>query len=159
MDIAFDIVDPEGDEARSAIDAYFAEIDRRFRGGFDPVDAGAGHDADGLRPPLGAFVLVRDGDTVVGCGGVQRVDAETAEIKRMWIAPAGRGRGLGRRLLARLEEIACDLGYPRTILDTNDVLAEAIALYASAGYRPIARYNDNPYAHRWFEKVFDEPEG
>jgi GNAT superfamily N-acetyltransferase len=66
--------------------------------------------------------------------------------------PRLRGLGLGRRLLARLEDVARDLGRTRVVLDTNEVLVEAIAMYERAGYRSIERYNDNPYAHRWFAK-------
>ena len=63
-----------------------------------------------------------------------------------------RGCGLGVRLLAELEEAAHRLGYRGVYLDTNGSLTEAIAMYGRAGYRPIERYNDNPYAQAWFAK-------
>ncbi len=88
----------------------------------------------------------------MGCGGVQRLDPDTAEIKRMWIHPDWRGAGLGSRLLRHLEERAAGLGHRRVRLDTNGTLTEAIGMYGRAGYRPTERYNDNPYAQAWFEK-------
>jgi len=71
-----------------------------------------------------------------------------------WIHPELRGRGVGRRLLAALEEQALQLGLTTLRLDTSSHLDEALALYRSAGYREIAPYNDNPYAAHWFEKRF-----
>ena len=90
--------------ARTALDQYFAELDARFRSGFDPGAVGADADAHALTAPDGAFLVMTSDRSVVGCGGVQAVDAETAEIKRMWIADAWRGLGLGARMLSRLEE-------------------------------------------------------
>ena len=150
-EISFDVVDPLGDEAQEAMRRYFAELDERFPGGFDPGD-GATVGAGMLGPPTGAFVVVRAGGAVAGCGGVQRLDERTAEIKRMWIDPAHRGAGLARRLLTELEGHARRLGHARVVLDTNGTLLPAIALYESSGYHPTERYNDNPYAERWFRK-------
>ena len=83
---------------------------------------------------------------------LQRIDEQIGEIKRMWIHPDWRGLGLGRRLLARLEAVAGELGRTRIVLDTNEALTEAIAMYRRAGYHSIERYSDNPYAHHWFAK-------
>jgi GNAT superfamily N-acetyltransferase len=148
----FEVTDARSRDAQWAIEQYFAELDARFRTGFDPGAGGAAHDAEQMTPPLGAFVVVRRDGVVVGCGGVQRVDEQTAEIKRMWIDAGQRGKGLGKRTLAHLEGVAHSFGYVRVVLDTNEVLAEAIAMYGRAGYRAIERYNDNPYAHHWFTK-------
>jgi GNAT superfamily N-acetyltransferase len=144
-------VDPSGAPARAAVSAYFDEIDRRFPGGFDPGD-GLDSMAEAMTPPGGSFLLaVSDGEPVA-CGGVQPLDAGVGEIKRMWVHGEWRGAGLGSRLLARLELEAAELGHRTVRLDTNDTLTEAIAMYERAGYRSIDRYNDNPYARRWFEK-------
>ena len=91
-------------------------------------------------------------EIAVGCGGLKRINDTTGEIKRMWVHPDWRGLGLGRRLLAELEAAAERMGYARVVLDTNETLTEAIALYDRAGYYSIERYNDNPYAQRWFAK-------
>jgi DNA-binding MarR family transcriptional regulator/GNAT superfamily N-acetyltransferase len=136
--------------ARVALDRYFAELDHRFPEGFDP----GAHDEDPatFSAPDGIFLVAVDDDRPAGCGGICRIDATTAEIKRMWVGPEVRGAGVGRRLLAALEDAAVDLGYSAVVLDTNAELTEAIAMYESSGYRPVARYNDNRYAQRWFAK-------
>lgn len=150
--VTFELVDPTGAAATAAMRSYFAELDARFPRGFDPGDA-LGPGAASMAAPHGVFlVAVADDGSVVACGGVQRLDEETGEIKRMWVDPGWRGSGLGRRTLSELEGHAARLGYTRVVLDTNATLTEAIAMYTGAGYRPIARYNDNPYAERWFAK-------
>jgi len=145
------VVDPRSPAAVAALEAYFAELAERFSGGFDPGDA-IEREADGYLAPRGAFVLARaEGDTVA-CGGLTRLDATTAEIKRMWVAPAWRGAGVGKRMLAALERLAAERGCTRVVLDTNSALDEAIAMYRSSGYVDTPRYNDNPYARLWFAK-------
>src|ERR1039457_5674932 len=141
----------DSDRARDLLSSYYAELDARFPGGFDPerpVSAPGGE----LEPPSGAFLVVYIDGVPVGCGGVRAFDEGTAELKKMWIDPAARGRGVGRQLLEVLEKTAVELGYCTLGLDTSAHLSEAIALYRSAGYRDIAPYNDNLYAGRWFEK-------
>jgi GNAT superfamily N-acetyltransferase len=99
--------------------------------------------ADGeFGPPNGAFVVVRVDGEPTACGGVRRHDDSTAEIKRMYVRASHRGTGIGRRLLTALEQRARDLGYARAVLETGTAQPEAMALYASAGYGPIA-----PYGH------------
>jgi ribosomal protein S18 acetylase RimI-like enzyme len=70
----------------------------------------------------------------------------------MWVAQSARGLGVGRRLLTELEERAAADGARVIRLETNKTLAEAIRLYRSAGYREVGAFNDEPYAHHWFEK-------
>lgn len=149
--LSFDAVDPHDPDARWVMQQYFAELDRRFSTGFDFGDA-LDEGAITMRAPRGAFVVVHDGLAPVASGGIQRIDDRTGEIKRMWVDPAWRGTGLGRRTLAHLEEQVRALGHERVVLDTNATLTEAIALYERAGYQLIERYNDNPYAERWFAK-------
>ncbi|TDT14500.1 MarR family transcriptional regulator with acetyltransferase activity [Ilumatobacter fluminis] len=149
--IGFDVVDPASEEAVAAMSAYFGELDDRFTDGFDPGDTLV-TDAPSMRAPTGSFVVARSDDDVVACGGVVRHDASTGEIKRMWVHADWRGAGVGRRTLAALEAEVARLGYDTIVLDTNAVLTEAIAMYGRAGYTPTDRYNDNPYAQRWFTK-------
>ena len=73
----------------------------------------------------------------------------------MWVHPDWRGAGLGSRLLRHLEALCAGLGHDRVVLDTNGTLDEAIAMYERAGYNPIERYNDNPYAQAWFVKALE----
>jgi len=150
-EVTFSVVDVTSEQARWAMTQYFDELARRFSDGFD-ADAAFEDAAVGFRPPHGIFVVARAGDDVVGCGAIQFVDSNTAEIKRMWVDPARRGIGLGRRLLGRLEGEVRSSGRSRVVLDTNDALTEAISMYGRLGYISIERYNDNPYADRWFEK-------
>jgi ribosomal protein S18 acetylase RimI-like enzyme len=104
-------------------------------------------------PPAGWFVLLVDeAGRVAGGGGVRRLGEDVAEIKRMWVDPAMRGRGLGRELLEALEAAAADLGYARVRLDTAASMDAALALYGRAGYRSIPPYNRNSYASFWGEK-------
>ena len=147
----FEVTDPLAADAREAMTRYFDELDRRFADGFDAGDA-VEDDAAALTAPAGRFVVVRVGGRLAGCGGVQVLADGAAEIKRMWIADAMRGLGLGARLLRTLEEHAVALGCVVVRLDTNGVLTDAIALYRRAGYREIPRYNTNPYAQLFFER-------
>ena len=133
---------------------YFAELDARFPDGFDPGDA-IDEAAVLYNPPTGRFFVARVDGELAGCGGVVHLDDTTTEIKRMWVAPASRGRGVGKALLARLEAEAGAAGRTKVVLDTNGTLREAMAMYESADYAPIDRYNDNPYAEHWFVKALD----
>ena len=142
---------PGSDLATGLLSQYFEELRRRFSGGFDPSLALAARD-DQLVHPDGAFLVARVEGRAVGCGAVRRLDALTAEIKHMWVDPAARGRGVGKTLLASLEDAARRLGCTTVRLDTSSHLPEAISLYRSSGYTEIGPYNENPYAHHWFEK-------
>ena len=142
---------PDTADARLCLSTYFRELEARFETGFD---AGADDSArvEDMAPPSGLFVIARlDGDAV-GCGGFKRVDRATGEIKRVWTAPSARGLGVARRMLRALEAAAREAGVKTLRLDTNRALTEAHALYRSEGYLEIARFNDNSYAHHWFEK-------
>jgi GNAT superfamily N-acetyltransferase len=106
-----------------------------------------------LSPPGGAYVaLFEDGNAVAG-GGVKRLGEGVGELKRMYVVPEARGRGLSRVLLAALEDQARDLGFARLRLDTGPHNAAALVLYPSAGYAEIADYNGNPHAIFWGEKT------
>ena len=93
-----------------------------------------------------------DGERPVACGAVRVIGAGIAEIKRMYVAPQARGRGLGRTLLRRSSGAAVELGCDRARLDTAATLTEAVGLYGSAGYVPIDDYNGNPHATVWMER-------
>jgi GNAT superfamily N-acetyltransferase len=104
-------------------------------------------------PPHGTFLVGFDGDGAAVCGGgIKRLDAEAAEIKRMYVVPAARRRGHARALLHALEDAARDLGYSTVRLDTGPRQAHAQALYEAEGYRPIGNFNANPVASYWGEK-------
>jgi GNAT superfamily N-acetyltransferase len=131
---------------------YYRELDDRFDGGFDP-ELSLRPSLDEFAPPRGVFLVARLHGEPVGCGGLKPISAEAAYLKRMWIAPRARGLGLARGLLSALEEQARILGYSVVRLETNKALVEAQQLYRSSGYREAPRFNDEPYAHHWFEKA------
>ena len=100
-------------------------------------------------------VAAEDAGRPVGCGGVRTLAPGLGEVKRMYVAPHARRRGIARRILGELERIARELGHTRVRLDTNAVQPEAVALYHACGYTEIADYNGNPFATHWFEKRLD----
>ncbi|MDE3075458.1 MAG: winged helix-turn-helix transcriptional regulator [Chloroflexota bacterium] len=149
--VRFAVEDPTSADARWCIEQYFAELAARFESGFDPAltISAAAHE---LVPPAGALVIARLRDHPVGCGAIKFHPGAPAELKRMWLAPEVRGLGLGRRLLLELEQRAREAGARVLRLETNRALTEALALYRSTGYREVDAFNDEPYAHHWFEK-------
>ncbi len=144
-------IDPAHPHARYCISEYFSELDRRFDTGFDPARSIPASEEE-LRLPAGLLVVATLRGEPIGSGALKFHDNEPAEIKRMWVAESARGLGLGRRILRELEEHAAKHGARAVRLETNKTLVEAISLYRSAGYREVAPFNDEPYAHHWFEK-------
>ena len=149
--VAFAVEDPRAADAQWCIGQYFAELNVRFQSGFDPARS-ISADAQELTPPAGALMIARLRGRAIGCGALKFHRGKPAELKRMWIAPEGRGVGVGRRLLVELEHYAREVGVRTIRLETNGSLTEAIALYRSSGYREVPAFNDEPYAHHWFEK-------
>jgi DNA-binding MarR family transcriptional regulator/GNAT superfamily N-acetyltransferase len=147
-------VDPASPAARWCVDQYFAELDRRFESGFDPAASLSAQDAD-LVPPRGAFLVASVDGESVACGAVKSISPGVGSLKRMWVADGARGLGIGRRILDALEAQARELGLSTLRLETNQTLHEAIGLYRSAGFREVAPFNADPYAHHWFEKNLD----
>lgn len=144
-------VDPASRKARWCVARYFAELAERFERGFDPGRSIPADDAE-LRPPRGAFVVMSVDGEPVACGAVKVIAPGVGSLKRMWVADAMRGLGVGRRVLTALEAQARELGLRTLRLETNRALPEAIALYRSAGYAEVAPFNADPYADHWFEK-------
>jgi DNA-binding MarR family transcriptional regulator/GNAT superfamily N-acetyltransferase len=149
--------DPRHPNARHCLRAYFTELSRRFDNGFDPTRSIPADDRD-LTPPAGVLLVATLHDEPVGCGALKYHGGAPAEVKRMWVSPAVRGLGLGRRLLAELETLAVAHGVRTLRLETNRALTEAIDLYRSAGYREVSAFNTEPYADHWFEKTLS-PDG
>ncbi|MFG2692613.1 GNAT family N-acetyltransferase [Kitasatospora sp. NPDC048407] len=154
--VTLDAVDPDHPDAQHCLRSYFAEIQARFENGFDPARSLL-PDAGELRPPRGLFLVARLHGEPVGCAGLKLPPGAPAEIKRMWVAPSSRGLGLGRRFLTELETRAAQQGFEVLRLDTNKALTAAIGLYHSSGFQEVAAFNDEPYAHHWFEKRISTP--
>jgi GNAT superfamily N-acetyltransferase len=148
-------VDPE-------VDGLYAAFVREADGPlvYDREEAGidldkeiaAGPPAD-LVPPNGLLLIARVDGEPAGLGGIRHLDTEVAEVKSMYVAPAFRGTGLGRKILGRLDEIALEHGCRAIRLDTSDYLTPAVGLYRSAGYNEVPDYNGNPKADLWFERA------
>jgi len=152
-------VDVADADAQAMLTAYFAERAVGFppeQGEYRPTFP----DPAQFAPPAGAFLLVTAEDgRAVGCGGVRRIQRSPEpeqlirfEVKHLWLAPAARGGGEGRRLLDALEERARELGAQELVLDTNRSLEAAGGLYRASGFTPIEPYNANPNATDWFGK-------
>jgi N-acetylglutamate synthase-like GNAT family acetyltransferase len=100
-----------------------------------------------------AFVVLYDDERAVGCGGVRLLSPEVAEIKRMFVTAPARRRGHGRRLLGELEALAAAAGARRVRLLTTGPLAEALQLYAAAGYREVEVIERDGRRDAWLEKT------
>ncbi|HEX6373958.1 MAG TPA: GNAT family N-acetyltransferase [Longimicrobium sp.] len=125
--------------SRALIGALNAELDAAY------PEPGANHfglDPDEVADGRGAFLVVRRDGVPVGCGAVRRLDADTGELKRMYVSPDARGTGLGRRLVAALEAEARALGMRRLVLETGTRQAAALALYRATGFQPIPLYGE-----------------
>ena len=144
--------DPAGADAQRCINAYFAELNRRSNVPYDPAK-GVPAEPHEMTPPAGLFLVAYVNGEAVGCGGVKHHPHAPSEIKRMWVAEPARGLGIARRLLNQLETEAINSGATTTRLETNAALTEAIAMYRSAGYEEVPPFNDEPFAHHWFEKA------
>ncbi len=127
------------DVSRALIESLNAELTGAYpepgatHFGLDPADVSGGR---------GSFLVIYQEGNPVGCGAVRLIDPETAELKRMYVAPAARGRGLGRRLVAALETEARALGVRRLVLETGIRQSAALALYCSTGFQPIPLYGE-----------------
>jgi DNA-binding MarR family transcriptional regulator/GNAT superfamily N-acetyltransferase len=144
-------VEPTDPDARRCFEAYFADLDRRSESGFDRA-ASISVEPHQVRPPAGVLLLAYLGAEPVGCGALKNHPDAPSEIKRMWVAESARGLGIGRRLLVELESRALEHGARIVRLDTNRILTEAIAMYRGAGYVEVPAFNDESFAHHWFEK-------
>jgi GNAT superfamily N-acetyltransferase len=106
-------------------------------------------DAAEFDPPNGLFIIATVDGRPAAMGGWRRLDSPsgTAEIRRMYVSPEFRGRGLARAVLAQLETTALDAGHRQLILETGLPQPEALRLYRSSGYRdvpPFGHYADSP---------------
>jgi GNAT superfamily N-acetyltransferase len=113
-----------------------AELGVRYGGEGEPVHA----PAEVFDGPGGRMLLATLGSEPVGCAGLRRIDDRTAELKRMYVRPRARGRGIARALLAACEQQAEALGYEQIWLETGTMQPEAVTLYLTSGYEPVAEF-------------------
>lgn len=157
--IEFEVVHPGDARAQVLIGELSAEIAARYVGVY-PLDGRSNFRAEDHDPGRDAFLLVRLEGLDVGCGALRRFGDCVAEIKRMYIRPVARGRGLSRELLAALEREAVARRYHTALVETGTQQPEALSLYTSSGYRPTdpwPPYDTRPYA-RCFSKALPAEE-
>jgi GNAT superfamily N-acetyltransferase len=157
MEISFREEPFAGPTAHALLEEFNAEIAARYPG-WSPT-AGPSSRAEDFAPPSGRFVVAYAEGRPVACAGLKRLDDRAAEVKRLCVARRMRGAGIGRMILTELERTAARIGYAAVRLDTGNRQPEALALFRSAGYRPIDDYNGNPFASHWFEKRLDAEVG
>lgn len=132
----------EWHHARRLIEQYAASLD------VDLSFQNFGHELENLEseyaPPTGALLLAEEHGIFFGCVGLRQFAEGVGEIKRLYTAPAARGRRVGRLLAEGIVEAARHLKYNRLLLDTLPFMQEAQSLYASMGFKPTAAYRFNP---------------
>jgi GNAT superfamily N-acetyltransferase len=129
-----------GEVAQGLVRTSLGEIASRYGGRGGSGDEPA---ASEFEPPRGVFLVGYEDGRAIAFGGLARYDETTGEIRRMYVSPDARGRGLSRRILEALEDEASALGYTAVRLETGNRQSEALGLYRSAGYESIAKYG--PY--------------
>ena len=150
--VAFERVGRDDPDVLSLFAPYIRESDGPLGDAVDlEAEIAAGPPAD-LVPPGGSMLLIRVGGEPAGIGGVRHLETEVAEVKSMYVAPAHRGTGLGRRLLDELVGIAAAHGCRAVRLDSSSYLTDALNLYRAAGFRPVPDYNGNPKADVWLQR-------
>ncbi len=157
LEVLFSALDPKEEPASSLLAAMteemqslYGKVDRLDRPRLDPAE---------LEEPDGVYLVGRSGPRPVAGGGVRRLGPGIGEVKRMYVCPDLRSRGVAGALLDALERWAGQAGYLALRLDTGPLQPHARSLYERAGYRPVAPYNDNPYAAFWGEKELGSAPG
>jgi ribosomal protein S18 acetylase RimI-like enzyme len=111
---------------------------------FQDVDRELAEITKEYNTPVGALLLAFDNDKAIACAGVRKIDATTAELKRMFVDPNYRGLQLGQQILQQALDAAKQLGYKYIRLDTVPQMHSAIKLYKTAGFYEIEPYRFNP---------------
>jgi putative acetyltransferase len=135
--LSFERTAPSAPAAAELIRELDAELAQRY-----PLEAIHGLHADEVHAFPGVFLVGRCGGEPVACGAVRRLDSGVGELKRMYVRPAMRRRGLARQLLDELESVARELHLLVLKLETGVHQPEAVALYERAGYRSIPAYGE-----------------
>jgi GNAT superfamily N-acetyltransferase len=148
--LRFEVCDPEEPPASGLLAAMRAELNDAYESA-NRLDNPPLRPAE-LRPPGGVYLVGYEGPDAVAGGGLRRLGDDVAEIKRMYVRPGARSRGVAAALLAALEGEAVTLGYEVARLDTGPKQAHAQRLYRRTGYVEVPPYNSNPFACFWGEK-------
>jgi GNAT superfamily N-acetyltransferase len=143
---------PDGPPSVALWEEYIALVRERAGPDFQPTERIFGT-VDAFRGPNSAWIVLYDDGEPVACAGLRELEPGVAEIKRMFVTPRARGRGHARRLLVELEGLARDAGQRWMRLFTTDILPEAMALYASAGYTVRSAHPHDARTEIWLEKA------
>lgn len=143
--------DPHHPDAQHCLEAYFTELEERSGTALEPATRASAKPEE-MRPPAGLMLVTYLRGDAIGCGALKLHGRRPCELKRMWVDPAARGLGVGRRLLGELEARALEAGARIGRIETSRHLPEAIALYRSSGWVEVEPFNDEPFADHWFEK-------
>lgn len=138
-----DAVTPEHIVAARALFNEYAGwigVDLEFQGFSDEVNSLPGE----YYPPAGALLLAEEEGLFTACVALRMLEEGVCEMKRLYVAPAGRGQGLGLKLAEAIIVRACELGYEKMRLDTLESMTEARELYSSLGFKQIEPYYNNP---------------
>ena len=139
MKIAIAVEPFDSPDARRLVDALDAHLAARYK----PEHRFGPHlKAEHVAPGTGSFVIARAEGKAVGCGALRRRDPTTVEVKRMYVEPEMRGRGVARQILDHLESTARSMGAERLVLETGTHQEEAIGLYHSAGFKAIECFDE-----------------
>jgi putative acetyltransferase len=143
--------DGQLDEIKSLFQEYTASL------GFDLCFQEYEKEYEGLpgeyAPPQGRLYLAKYNGASAGCVALRRLEENICEMKRMYVKPAFRGKGIGRVMAETVISVARDIGYKRMRLDTIDTMKEAITLYTSFGFKPIPPYRHNPIKGAYFMEL------
>jgi GNAT superfamily N-acetyltransferase len=150
VQIVFRTVDAARPPASELLTAMVAEMNELY-GDIEVPGMPSARPAD-FAPPAGTFLVGFHEEEPVCAGGIKRIAPDAAEIKRMYVVPAARRRGVARALLRTLEDAARERGYAFVRLDTGPLQQGAMHLYATEGYTEIGNFNANPIAAYWGEK-------
>ena len=149
-------IDPTSAEAQAVLREYYNDIVSRYHGRpATPAELErvlTDEPSDDLVGEGGTFVVAIVDDRVSGCCGIRYIDADTAELTRVFVAPTGRGRGLAQALIGEVEQQARKAGRTVARLDVRSDLVEARSLYARLGYAEVSAFNESPYADHWMAK-------
>lgn len=153
-DVAFAQVSVDDHDAARLLTEYAAEIAEMYDGADLAAPGMPSAGPADFAPPSGAFLVGYAGTEAICCGGLKQLGPEVGEIKRMYVVPHARRRGVAGLLLTALEQAARDRGYGTVRMDTGPKHQHAVAFYEASGYRPVADYNGNPLATWFGEKTW-----
>ncbi len=151
--LAIGPVAPASAVARELLRAYFDDVASRYLGRAATACEVDTAMRDDPSDDLAVLLVAWEDGVALGCSGLRLLEHGTGEVRRVFVRPQARRRGIGSALLHELEAAALRLGVSRLRLDTRQDLLEARSLYAAHGYREVPAFNDTPYAEHWFAKA------